>query len=60
MKNKTKLKTVGWEQIQIGDVYHWLGRRWRKIGLNEGTDLTTGATSHPLINARFKIRVPGS
>jgi len=55
---KTKLKTVGWEGIKPGQVFYWEGRRWRKINLNEGQDLTTGARVDPRINAKFKIRVP--
>lgn len=54
---KTKLLTVGWEQIDVGSVFYWQGQRWRKTGLNEGQDLTTGRKSHPTLNARFKIQV---
>lgn len=55
---KTEEKTVGWEEIRSGNVFYWQGRRWRKINLNEGQDLITGARVHPLLNAKFKIRVP--
>lgn len=57
-KAKTKLITVGWEDIEPGNIFYWQGRRWKKIGFNEGQDLTTGRKSHPILNAKFKKRVP--